>query len=364
MLHLNNIKLTQFKNYKFFDIAFNKNIIGICGANGMGKTNLLDAIYYCCFTKSYFGGTDQLNTKFGYDGFRLDANFTLNNKTENVICVYRDYSKKELSLNGIAYEKFSKHIGLLPVVMIAPDDINLITGGSEGRRKFLDTMMSQLNDVYLKNLINYNKILIQRNSLLKTWNEKPDDELLNILSSQMEGPAEYIFNARKEFLKELLPKVNSLYYKIAPDEQHFEVQYQSQMNNISFSNLMLENKKKDIITQRTNGGIHKDDMVFLLQSNSFKNIASQGQKKSLLFALKLAEYELILKHKQACILLLDDIFEKLDSVRMNNLMTHVCKNKTGQVFITDTHRQRIEETFSGLDVDAQIIELTNADIDN
>lgn len=363
MLRLNNLTLTQYKNYKYYNISFNKDIIGICGLNGKGKTNLLDAIYYCCFTKSYFGGNEQMNTKFGFDGFRIEGKFTLNNKSEDVVCVYRETLKKEISLNGVLYEKFSKHIGLLPVVMIAPDDINLITGGSEGRRKYLDTMMSQLNGEYLNNLITYNKVLSQRNALLKSWNEKPNDSLLDILTNQMEAPADFIFKERRQFLKELFPLVNSLYYTIAPDEQLFEVQYQSQLNNASYKSLMASNKNKDIITQRTNAGIHKDDMSFLLQNILFKNIASQGQKKSLLFALKLAEYQVIIKHKQACILLLDDIFEKLDNVRMNNLMNQVCKNNTGQVFITDTHRQRLEETFNQLGVEAQIIELTASEID-
>ena len=361
MLRLDNIILTQYKNYTYYDIVFKKNIVGICGANGKGKTNLLDAIYYCCFTKSYFGSTEQINTKFGFDGFRIEGKFNLNGKDEDVVCIYRETLKKEISLNGVLYEKFSQHIGLLPVVMIAPDDINLITGGSEGRRKYLDTMMSQLDGEYLKNLIVYNKVLSQRNALLKNWNENPNEQLLDILTIQMLAPCEFIFNARSIFLKELLPLVKSFYYKIAPDEQFFEVQYQSQLNNDSFNNLMAANKNKDKITQRTNGGIHKDDIAFFLQNIPFKNLASQGQKKSLLFALKLAEYEVIIKQKQACILLLDDIFEKLDSVRMNNLMIHVCKNSNSQVFITDTHRERIEETFKNLNVDAQIIELTEAE---
>lgn len=360
MLYLKQIILTHYKNYKYFEAGFNKSIVGICGLNGKGKTNLLDAIYYCCFTKSYFGGTEQMNTKFGFEGFRIEGKFELNSKKEEVICIYRGGLKKEISLNGVQYEKFSQHIGLLPVVMIAPDDIELIIGGSEGRRKYLDTMMSQLNGDYLNNLIIYNKVLSQRNSLLKNWNENANEELLEILTGQLQSPCEFIFEARKVFFNELLPKVNSFYYKIAPDDQSFEVQYQSQLHRDSFKDLMSLNKNKDIITQRTNAGIHKDDIAFFLKSSVFKSIASQGQKKSLLFALKLAEYEIILNHKEACILLLDDIFEKLDAERMNNLLNWVCKNNKGQVFITDTHRERLEETFNKLEIEAQIIELEDS----
>ena len=360
MLLLKKIIITHFKNYDLTSFEFVQNVVGICGLNGKGKTNLLDAIYYCCFTKSYFSGTDSLNVNFDKDGFRLESFFGKQGKQQKVICINRGANKKELSLNDVPYEKFSKHIGLLPAVMIAPDDIELITGKSENRRRYMDTVLSQVDAGYLQQLITYNKVLQQRNSLLKKMEEERNGSMtvLEILDEQLAPAGKFIHKKRNEFLKQLIPLVREFYHLIAENAETISLQYSSQLNESSFEELLKQSRQKDILLQRTNAGVHKDDISFELNEQVFKHIASQGQRKSLLFALKLAEFEILKNNKGFTpLLLLDDVFEKLDNRRMQQLLQWVCKENNGQVFITDTHKARLEEAFDSLDVPFQIIEL-------
>lgn len=360
MLSLQQIDITHFKNYEFSSFRFNKTVIGICGLNGKGKTNLLDAIYYCCFTKSYFASSDTLNIGFGKEGFRLEADFNQDAVSQKVLCIHRGNSKKEFYFNDIPYVKFSKHIGLLPAVIIAPDDINIISGNSEERRKYLDTLLCQLDADYLQQLIIYNKILLQRNSLLKRFAEQgnTDDTLLEVMDQQLIAAGNYIFDRRKKLSGQLIPLVIEFYLQIASNSEKIHVGYESKLHLITFAELLNTNREKDRQWQRTTAGIHKDDLAFELDKQPFRHIASQGQRKSLLFALKLAEYEMIKQSKGfPPLLLLDDVFEKLDDIRMNNLMNQVCKENKGQVFITDTHKERLEEAFTKLGVEGQIIEL-------
>lgn len=360
MLNLEKISLTHFKNYQTRSFSFDENIIGICGLNGVGKTNLLDAIYYCCFTRSYFTSSDALNTRFNEEGFRLEGYFKKQDVAHKVVCINRGVLKKELSMNDIPYEKFSQHIGLLPVVIIAPDDIEIITGNSEGRRKFADTVLSQINAGYLQELITYNKILQQRNSLLKKMYEAGNSALtvLDILDSQLVPHAKNIHAMRRDFLEELIPIVQHFYALISGNAEKVFLSYVSQLNEADFASSLKSSRDKDILLQRTNVGIHKDDISFLLDEQVFKQIASQGQRKSLLFALKLAEFEMLKKNKGfAPLLLLDDVFEKLDDLRMQQLLQWVCNENDGKVFITDTHKDRLEEVFQKLAVRFQIIEL-------
>jgi DNA replication and repair protein RecF len=360
MLSLHKITITHFKNYEFNSFVFSENVIGICGLNGKGKTNLLDAIYYCCFTKSYFSGTDTLNINFEKDGFRLEALFDKQGVDQKVVCINRGPARKELFLNDIPYEKFSKHIGLLPVVMIAPDDIEVITGSSEERRKFIDTVLSQVDADYLQELITYNKILQQRNSLLKKMEDDRSSSMtvLEILDQQLIPHGKIIHKKRNDFLKALIPLVQRFYEQISNKAETVSLGYISQLNENSFENLLQQYRSKDLLLQRSNAGVHKDDISFILNGQVFKNIASQGQRKSLLFALKLAEFELLKTDKGfAPLLLLDDVFEKLDDQRMGQLLHWVCNENKGKVFITDTHRDRLEEAFQNLNVSFQIIEL-------
>ncbi len=294
------------------------------------------------------------------EGFRLQATFNREAKMEEVICIHRGSNKKEFSLNGIPYSKYSKHIGFLPVVMIAPDDIELISGPSETRRKFIDTFLSQVDADYLQNLITYNKILLQRNSHLKNYDSHTSNAktVLEVLNEQLIYPASVIYEKRKAFLLELIPLVNSFYEMICGGAEKIELVYVSQLLVKNMQNLLQDNYQQDVYLQRTTGGIHKDDIVFKLNEAVFKMVASQGQKKSLLFALKLAEYELIRQHMGfAPLLLLDDVFEKLDENRMQRLLGWVCAHNNGQVFITDTHQSRLEHSFVELGITATLISL-------
>ncbi len=359
MLAVKSISLFQFKNYTHRAFEFSDRIIGICGKNGVGKTNLLDAIHYLCFTKSYFT-RDASNVQQGKSGFRLEANFLLNGKPEKAVCILRETGKKELHLNDHPYEKFSHHIGHYPCVIIAPDDAELITGDSKERRGFLDSLLAQLDPNYLQHLISYKKVLEHRNSLLRSFAETgtKDFSLLDILDQQLIKPGELIFNKRKDFLVSFLPLVRHLYHEIAAQPEEVTLIYESELLQATFPELLRATRQKDCFAQRTTTGIHRDDLEISLNGHSFKSIASQGQRKSLLFALKLAEMEVLAKEKNfAPLLLLDDVFEKLDEDRISNLLQKVCIQNDGQVFITDTNEERLKEHLEAIGVEFQMVRL-------
>jgi len=360
MLFLRSISLLQFKNYTNRSFDFSERIIGICGNNGVGKTNLLDAIHYLCFTKSYFTRADANSTQQGKNGFRLEGNFVLQDKPEKAVCILRETGKKEFVVNEQSYDKFSKHIGHYPCVVIAPDDALLITGGSEERRKFLDSLLSQLDADYLQHLIVYTKVLQQRNSLLKAFAESGNKNfaLLDVLDQQLVKPGHYIFNKRKEFLISFLPAAKHLYLDIAKQQEDISLFYESELQQAGFDELLAATRQKDCFAQRTTSGIHRDNIEINLGSQPFRSIASQGQRKSLLFALKLAEMEVLKKEKGfPPLLLLDDVFEKLDEDRISNLLQKVCNENEGQVFITDTNEQRLVNHLKQIAVGFQLISL-------
>jgi DNA replication and repair protein RecF len=361
LLSISDISLTQFKNYTYRSYTFGKRIIGITGRNGSGKTNLLDAIYYLCFTKSYFSSNEGQNTRYQTNGFRLEGQLERNGQLNRVICTLKD-GKKEVSLNGDAYERFSQHIGQFPAVMIAPDDAEIILGGSEERRKWLDSLLSQLYPGYLEHLITYNKVLQQRNSLLKTIavQGRNQDALLDVFDQQLAQHGTPVFERRREFLPAFIGQVQALYDYLAGKHEVVSIQYQCSLLEQPLAQLLAANRHKDMLLQRTSGGIHRDDLLFLLDGHPMKSSASQGQRKSFLFALKLAQYEVIKQQKQfPPLLLLDDVFEKLDQERVTRLIQLVCQADYGQVFITDTHAQRLQDAFAGTD-NFQLIRMEEA----
>jgi DNA replication and repair protein RecF len=360
LLQLNSISLVQFKNYLGRSFSFNSRIVGISGSNGVGKTNLLDAIYYLCFTKGYFSRSDAVNVRSGSAGFRIEGEMIKEDQNYHVVCILRETGRKEFILNDEPYEKFAHHVGKFPCVFIAPDDIRIITEGSEERRRFADAILSQLDPDYLQSLINYNRLVQQRNSYLKSMADtrNRDTSLLDVYDLQLVTDGNYIFSKRKDFLKECFELVKDFYIKISGTGETVGLQYESQLLKWDFAVLLKDSRERDMALQRTTTGIHKDDIVILFNDLSFKNIASQGQRKSLLFALKLAEFT-ILKEKKgfAPVLLLDDVFEKLDETRMHNLLEWVCVQNEGQIFITDTHRNRIADHFQKLGISYQLIDL-------
>lgn len=360
MLFLRSISLLQFKNYNTRSFDIKERIVGICGKNGAGKTNLLDAIFYLCFTKSYFSRLDNNNVQQGKSGFRIEGNFDWCRKAEKAVCILREDGKKEFSLNERQYDKFSQHIGHYPCVVIAPDDSILITGNSEERRKFTDALLSQIDPSYLQHLIAYTRLLQQRNALLKSFAEtnKKDLSLLDVLDRQLAKPGTYLFEKRKTFLLTFLPQVKKMYTAIAKQEESIALNYESQLLQASFEGLLNASRQKDCLAMRTTAGIHRDDINISFGSQPFKNIASQGQRKSLLFALKLSEMAVLKEEKGfAPLLLLDDIFEKLDEDRINNLLQKVCIENDGQVFITDTNEERLSQHLEELEVGYQLINL-------
>ena len=359
-LHLHSISLFQFKNYFQQDFVFTERIVGICGRNGVGKTNLLDAIHYLCFTKSYFSRQDAMNILQGHQGFRLEGKFSVNSREEKAVCVLRETGRKEFSVDGVLYARFSKHLGRYPCVTIAPDDVQLIIGGSEERRKFMDTLLSQLDADYLQALINYTKILQQRNSLLRSFHEgfSRDLAVLDVLDEQLTLEGNAIFEKRREFLLKFLPLVKQLYNDICQRYENITLVYESELHRLNMAELLQQNRQKDLVLGRSSGGIHRDDLVFSMGEQPFKGIASQGQRKSLLFALKLAEMEILKTEKRLSpLLLLDDVFEKLDAERITNLLMRVCADEDTQIFITDTSCARLQQQLEALGQPAQMIEL-------
>jgi DNA replication and repair protein RecF len=346
-LHLKQIHITNFCNLNSESIDFHPVLNVIVGNNGMGKTNVLDAINYLCLTRSNFSRLDKYNITNGADFLRLEGTFTIGDKDNNVVIKLKQGAKKLVEKNGNAYERLADHIGKFPLVMIAPKDNVQILESSAERRKLLDKVLSQTNNNYLSDLISYNKLLDQRNAVLKSGTDmKSLRILLSTYDEKMQGFAENIFKIRTEFIEELKPIFSELYGKISDQKENAHIHYLSKLQQKTFLELCKDNFEKDFYLKRSNSGIHKDDIVFEINDVSVKNFASQGQLKSLVLAFKLAQF-VFLKSKTMTtpIILLDDVFDKLDRYRVKYLVHLLFEAKLGQVFITDTDEQRIIETF-------------------
>ena len=343
---LQKLSLLNYKNFESQNFEFDPKINCFVGKNGVGKTNALDAIYHLSFGKSYFNPITTQNIKHGSDFFVIEGNYEKDERLEKIVVSAKRSQKKMIKRNGKAYEKFSEHIGFLPLVIISPSDRDLITEGSETRRKFVDGVISQGDPNYLQTLIKYNRVLGQRNSLLKYFalNNTYDQDTLDIYNQQLQDFGSLIHDKRTEFLESFLPIFLSRYEVIVNGEETVSLVYQSQLQDQDLLSLLTENIQKDRLTQYTNFGIHKDDLVFEINGHPIKKFGSQGQQKSYLIALKLAQFDLIkMQKKVKPILLLDDIFDKLDDERVAQIITLVDDENFGQLFITDTHAERTEE---------------------
>jgi DNA replication and repair protein RecF len=357
---LKSITLTNYKSFSTKTIDLDPNINCFIGPNGVGKSNVLDAIYHLSFGKSYFNPISSQNIKHGEDFFAIKGSYKNESKEEVVIINFKKNDKKVIKRNNKKYEKFSDHIGFIPLVIISPSDRNLIAEGSDIRRKFIDSVISQSDKKYLENLINYNKILTQRNSLLKLIfkNKNFDKQTIQVYDSQLESIGEKIHMKRKMFLNDFIPVFKDKYKSISNNNEDVDIRYKTDLEFDKLSVLLQENIEKDMFLQYTSKGIHKDDLVFNINDYSVKKFGSQGQQKSLLIALKLAQFDFLKsQNKNNPILLLDDIFDKLDKNRVKQIINLVSADDFGQIFISDTDEERTIESIKEINNSNKIFKL-------
>ena len=344
-LWLDRISITNFKNYGSQTIELDKKLNCLLGRNGMGKTNLLDAVNYLCTGKSKFRLVDKLITRRGESFFRVDGLFQLGPDRENIVAKVIPQKKKEFLRNEVPYKRLSEHVGLLPLVFICTGDLELIREGSEERRRFMDNILAQTDPQYLAQIILYQSLLKQRNAVLKAWNVPAppgNDGLLEIYSEQMIGPAAYIHERRRSFTELFLPAFQEHYSILCNAAENVGIRYRSHLNGDDFAALLEETRPKDILLQRTTTGIHKDDWIFTIDDSPLKQFGSQGQLKSFSISLKLTEYQMLQNFLQKKpLLILDDIFDKLDQYRVDQLLQLVLGGEYGQILISDTHPERI-----------------------
>ena len=357
---LKKISIINYKNILDKEYELDPKINCFVGDNGVGKTNILDAVYHLSMGKSYFNvKNDQLINR-GKDYMLVDGVFELNNKNESIVFSLKIGEKKVLKRNGKPYKKFSNHIGLIPVVLISPYDNDLINEGSSERRKFIDSIISQNDKEYLINLIAYTRVIQNRNKLLKQYNRSVDFDLdtIKVYDDQIYKLSEPIFKARNKFIKEFTPLVLEKYKHISDDKEKISIEYKSDLINNNVENLIKDSFQKDVILQYTSVGLHKDDFVFNIDENRIKRFGSQGQQKSFLIALKLAQFDYLKNETgNSPILLMDDIFDKLDLMRVKRIVEIVNSTNFGQLFLSDTDKERIEKVLSSLNLSSKIFEV-------
>ncbi|MBL0101935.1 MAG: DNA replication and repair protein RecF [Saprospiraceae bacterium] len=363
---IDSAKLTHFRNYSGAKMVFHPRLNALVGHNGAGKTNVLDALYYLCLGKSYFSSGDRMVIQQGTDFFRLEGVFTADDASDIVIVKSKPGNRKEIEISGKKVEKISDHVGRFLCVIIAPDDIHLMMEGSEERRNFLNNTIVQTDRSYLDDLITYTHLLKQRNALLKAFADKKyfDSLLLESMTVAMYDPAMRIFESRDKQVRQMSPVVAETYGEISEHRESCSIEYSSQLANGNLRLLMAEHVEKDRLLARTTQGIHKDDLLFLMNGEPLKNFASQGQLKSFVLSLKLTQYKIMeINSGKKPVLLLDDIFDKLDQSRVRHLLRMLIKQNFGQVFITDTNADRIKNIIDELDSSYSIFYVDNGQID-
>ncbi len=350
-MFLKHLSTINFKSYSQVEIDFHQKLNCFVGNNGQGKTNLLDTIYYLSMCKSAFNPIDSQNIKHGEEFFIVQGIYVRDDKDENIFCAVKQNEGKVFKRNGKEYQRLADHVGLLPVVIISPADLALITEGSEERRKYINSVISQFDKLYLDELIRYNRILAQRNKLLKDFGDRGNysEDLIDVLDSQLAQLGNVLFHKRSQFVEKLIPIFQKYYSIVSGDSENVKLVYQSQLENEDYSTLLKNSISKDRAVQFTSMGIHKDDLVLMLGDHPIKKEGSQGQQKTYLIALKLAQFEFI-KNISGIrpILLLDDIFDKLDIKRVVNFIKLVSDDGFGQIFITDTNKGRLDEILERL----------------
>ncbi len=358
-MHLESIRLSNFKNYASANLEFSRDINCFLGKNGSGKTNLLDAVFYLSFTKSAFQTQDAQCVLHNEQFFSIKGSFNLDEKERVVLCGLQTGKKKLVKLDDKPYKKASEHIGKFPIVLIAPNDTDVIRGTSEDRRKFFDAIISQVDTPYLQNLIQYNHALKQRNSLLKQFAERDyfDKDLLEPFDEKLITLGNEIYKIRKAFLSSFQDMVKSHYQNLSEGSEDIDLLYESHFAE-DVRARFAENQKKDLILKRTNVGIHKDDFPFLMGGLPIRKFGSQGQQKSYLISLKLANFDYLLDKKEVKpLLLLDDIFDKLDDLRIAKLIEMVASDKFGQIFVTDARPERTRSMFEKIDQDVRMFHI-------
>jgi len=359
-MFLKSLSLVSFKNYLSAELELTSGINCFVGNNGVGKTNILDAIHYLALCKSYFNAVDSQNITYDQDFSVIQGVFQRNDKEENIYCGIQRKKPKQFRRNKKDYPRLSEHIGLIPLVMISPADRNLIMDGGEERRKFINGVISQYDNVYLDNLIQFNRVLTQRNRFLKSVFEKrnPDLSLIQVYNEKMIHLGVEIYNKRKEFVDELIPVFNGFYKYISDEKEVTNLVYNSQLNQDNYPELLEKSFHKDRVLQYTTAGIHRDDLEMLLEEHPLKKVGSQGQQKTFQVALKLSKFEFIRKVSGITpILLLDDIFDKFDAQRVEQIIKLVSENNFGQIFITDTDEERVRSILERLDTDNKIFRI-------
>lgn len=359
-MKLNSLSLTNYKNIEASSFEFDNRINCFIGNNGVGKSNILDSIYHLCFGKSYFNPSATQNIQFNKDFFVLEGQFKLGVIEEKIVCSLKRGNKKAIKRNGKIYDRISDHIGLLPLVIISPADRDLIVEGSSTRRKFIDGVIGLTDKLYLNDLLRYNKVIAQRNALLKYFsaNQTFEPDTLAIYNDQLIELGNKIHEKRKAFLEVFVPIVKKHYKSISHQDESVGIAYISDLHKSDFSELLEQNLAKDRTLQFTSIGPHKEDLAFQIHEQPIKKFGSQGQQKSFLIALKLAQFDFI-KQKAgfAPIVLLDDVFDKLDQNRVALIMQLVENNHFGQLFLSDTHKERTLDALKTTDLSYSLFEL-------
>ncbi|MBN1950653.1 MAG: DNA replication and repair protein RecF [Bacteroidales bacterium] len=365
-MQLKSLSLVGFKNYSEITVNLHSKLTCFVGDNGVGKTNLLDSIYYLCMCKSFFNASDTYSIKDGDEFMMLQGKFEREGKSEDLYCGLKRGKKKVFRRNSKEYDRLSDHIGIFPVVMVSPSDIQLITEGSEERRKYMNGVISQYDKTYLEQTIHYNHVLAQRNKYLKeTGRRQAPDDLLDVLDEQLIAAGNIIFEKRKDFVSRFLPVFERYYHGISGGHEAIELEYKSPLNQDDFAVMLREARGKDLQLQFSTVGVHRDDLVLNLEGRSIKNTGSQGQQKTFLVSLKFAQFVFLKELKgMPPLLLLDDVFDKLDAGRVKNILRLVHDESFGQIFITHTNMEAMQGILAELDVDHLIYKVSEGALDS